>query len=95
MQITFTGRNIDVTSALKTYAEEKLEKVKNRNITKIHVSFHLENVEHIAEATAHLHGVDLHATAKSDDMYSAIDMMVDKLMGQITKHKEKQSDHHR
>lgn len=92
MQITYTGRNIDVTPALKTYTQEKLEKLKNRNITNIHVSFHLENVEQIAEATVHLHGTDLHATAKSGDMYSAIDMLVDKLLGQINKHKEKQSD---
>ena len=93
MQISFIGRNIDVTPALKTYTEEKMEKLKSRNITKMQVSFHIENVTQIAEATAHINGTALHATAESGDMYAAIDLLVDKLLAQITKHKEKQSDH--
>lgn len=95
MQISFTGRNIDVTDALKTFTEEKMDRLRNRNISKIHVTFHVENVTHIAEANVHLNGTDLHASAKADDMYSAIDMLADKLVGQINKHKEKDSNHHR
>lgn len=96
MQIHFTGRNIEVTPALKTFTEEKLDRLSHRNaISKINVSFHIENVTQIAEATIHLNGTDIHASAKADDMYAAIDMLVDKLSGQITKHKEKHSDHHR
>ncbi len=94
MQIHFTGRNIEVTPALKTFTEEKMTRLSHRNtLSKINVVFHVENVTHIAEATIHLNGSDIHASAKADDMYAAIDMLVDKLAGQITKHKEKHSDH--
>jgi putative sigma-54 modulation protein len=94
MQIHFTGRNMDVTPALKTFTEEKMERLLNRNtISTINVTFHVENVTHTAEATVRLNGSDLHASAKADDMYAAIDLLVDKLAGQITKHKEKHADH--
>ena len=95
MQLNFTGRNIEVTPALKTFTAEKMERVERRYSTIKHVDvvFHVENVTHIAEATAHLDGAEIHATAKSTDMYAAIDELVDKLLTQITKHKEKQKGH--
>ena len=91
MQLHFTGRNIDLTPALKTFAAEKFERVQRRDasITHVNVTFHVENVTHIAEANLHLDGAEIHASAKAEDMYSAIDELVDKLVSQITKHKEK------
>lgn len=92
MQLNFTGRNVDVTPALKTYSSEKFQRLERRDdgITHVNITFHLENVTHIAEATLHLRGTEIHATAKADDMYKAIDELIDKLVTQITKHKEKQ-----
>jgi putative sigma-54 modulation protein len=96
MQIHFTGRNIEITPALKTFTTEKMERLHSRhqNIASVNVTFHIENVTHIAEASVHLNHSDIHASAKADDMYAAIDMMVDKLISQITKHKEKTIDGH-
>jgi len=37
----------------------------------------------------------LYADSEEEDMYSAIDLLVDKLDRQIKKHKEKLTDHHR
>jgi len=97
MQINFTGRNIEITPALKAFTQEKMERLDNRhsNIANLNVTFHIEHMTHIAEANVHANGLDIHATAKSDDMYTAIDMLVDKLIAQITKHKEKLIDNHR
>jgi putative sigma-54 modulation protein len=96
MQIHFTGRNIDVTPAIKTFTEEKMAHLADRqNISKINVTLHVENVTHIAEATAHFSGTDLHASAKADNMYAAIEMLADKLTAQVNKHKEKLTDRHR
>lgn len=91
MQINFTGRNLEVTAALKTFTTEKIERLQRRfnNITQIHVTFHVEKLNQIAEATVSFNGTDIHATAKSEDMYNAIDALVDKLLGQLTKLKEK------
>jgi putative sigma-54 modulation protein len=94
MQLHFTGRNIEVTPALKTFTQEKMERVERRynTINKVNVVFHVEHLDHIAEANVNVDGTELHATAKAENMYSAIDMLVDKLLGQITKHKEKSAD---
>lgn len=91
MQLHFTGRNIELTPALKTFATEKFERIQRRDahITNVNITFHVEHVSHIAEANLHLDGAEIHASAKAEDMYSAIDALVDKLVIQITKHKEK------
>ncbi|EKD73708.1 MAG: Sigma-54 modulation protein [uncultured bacterium] len=96
MQLNFTGRNnLIVTPALKTYTQEKLQRLERRHtqVQKINIVFHVENVTHIAEATAHIDGAEIHAAAKATDMYVAIDELVDKLIGQVTKYKEKLSAH--
>lgn len=96
MQIQFTGRHIEVTAALRSYTEEKMQRLLQRDsqINQLDVTFHLENVTHIAEATVHTpNGGKIHASAESNDMYAAIDLVADKLLAQITRHKDKQSDH--
>jgi putative sigma-54 modulation protein len=95
MNIHFTGRNIEVTPALKTFATEKLEKLQRRfdQISTIHVIFYLDHREHVTEATVHINGADIHALARSEDMYHAIEELANKLLTQVTKHKEKLTDH--
>lgn len=91
MQLAFTGRNVEVTPALKNYATEKFQKLERRHVqvSKAAVTFHIENVTHKAEATIHVNGHDFHASAEGSDMYAAIDELIDKLIAQVTKHKEK------
>lgn len=95
MQLNFTGRNLEVTPALKTFTQEKLQRVEKRynNISNVHVIFQIEKLAHIAEATVHLDNSEIHAKAEAEDMYTAVDKLVDKLLGQITKLKEKHADH--
>lgn len=95
MQLHFTGRNIEVTPALKTHTQEKLQRLQHRyeNISSVNVIFHVEKLDHIAEASMHIDGTDIHAKAESKDMYSAIDLLADKLVAQVTKIKEKHTDH--
>ena len=95
MQLHFTGRNVEITPALKKFTTEKFERLEKRldDTTIIHLVFHVEHVKHTAEATLHLHAAELHASADADDMYTAIDLLIDKLIAQINKHKEKHKDH--
>lgn len=95
MNIHYTGRNIEVTPALKTFTAEKMERLENRfkTLSDVHVTFRVEHLSQIAEATAHVGGAEIHASSTSEDMYNAIDDLVDKLHTQITKHKEKISGH--
>jgi len=59
----------------------------------IHVTFDVQKVRQIAKASVLLSGTELFASAESEDMYSSIDFLVDKLDRQIIKHKEKHQDH--
>ena len=96
MQLHFAGKNIEVTPALKEFTTEKFKALEKRysNITNVYVVFHIENVTHTAEATVHLNGAEIHASAKDSDMYKAIGILAEKLVNQITRHKEKETDHH-
>ncbi|MBX3709207.1 MAG: ribosome-associated translation inhibitor RaiA [Gammaproteobacteria bacterium] len=97
MQLQFVGKNIDVTPALKSFATEKMKLLEKRfpRITIVNVVFHIEHKTQIVEATIHVDGTEIHASAKEDDMYKAIDAIIDKLMGQMTKHKEKTIENYR
>lgn len=55
----------------------------------------MEKTRQRAEATVRITGNDVFAFAEDENMYAAIDSLVDKLDRQIKKHKEKLTDHHR
>lgn len=95
MTVQISG-NIEITPAIRSFTEEKLSHLNKRysHIGSIHITLHVENVTHTAEGTVHLDGTEIHATAKDDDMYKAIDALAEKLLGQVTKHKEKIIDSH-
>ena len=97
MQLNISGHHVEVTDALKSYVEEKLQKLERHydHITNTHVILTVEKLEQRAEATVHISGAEVFADANCDDMYAAIDKLTDKLDRQILKHKEKlQARHH-
>jgi putative sigma-54 modulation protein len=97
MQLNVTGHHIDMTPALQSYVESKLERLQRHydNMTNAHVILSVEKTRQKAEATISISGASLYADSENDDMYAAIDALVDKLDRQIKKHKEKLTDHHR
>lgn len=97
MQVTVTGRHFEVTDAIRTHVDHKLERLE-RHFDKVHdlqIILSVAKLDQHAEGTLHVNGSNLHAEATHSDMYSAIDALVDKLDRQIRKHKEKVTDHHR
>ena len=97
MQLTISGHQIDLTESMKTYISEKMQKIERHfdHLNSIDVVLHVEKIHHKAEATIIAKGVTLHAQADSDNMYSSIDTLTDKLDSQVRKHKEKTTDHHK
>ncbi|MDF1582869.1 MAG: ribosome-associated translation inhibitor RaiA [Methyloprofundus sp.] len=92
MQVSITGHHVEVTEAMKQHVEEKIGKLKrhfDNNVTDVHVILTVEKLEQKAEATVQISGATLFADDVQDNMYTAIDNMVDKLDRQIIKHKEK------
>ena len=97
MQINLTGHHLDITPALRTFVHEKFARLERHfdHITNIHVILTVEKERQRAEATIHVNQGNLFAEVKHDDMYAAIDGLIDKLDRQLIKHKEKLTSHHK
>ena len=95
MQLTISGHHVDVTPAIRQHVEGKLAPIQRHGdqITAIKVILIVERHLHKAEANLHVAGADLFASSESDDMYTAIDSLADKLDRQVIKHKEKHRGH--
>ncbi len=97
MNLHLTGHHLEVTPALRDYVQSKLARVSNHfdHVIDVKVTLSVEKLVQKAEVTLHVPGNDLHAECSNADMYSAIDLLADKLDRQVLKHKEKLSDHHK
>ena len=95
MQISLTGHHIDVTNALKNYVDNKFERLERHfdHVINVHVILSVEKLRQKAEATIHVNGANVFADAVHEDMYAAIDGLIDKLDRQVIKYKEKKSNH--
>jgi len=95
MQITITTRNLENTEALKRYAEEKIARLQKfvDQITSVHVVLSVEKHRQIAEVTLHVREHTIRGEESSADLYSAIDLVADKIERQILRYKEKVVDH--
>ncbi|MBA3987619.1 ribosome hibernation promoting factor [Aliidiomarina maris] len=95
MQINLTGHHVDITEALREYVDTKFAKLERHfdHITNVHVILNVEKLRQKAEATVHLSGAEVFATSEHEDMYAAIDGLIDKLDRQVVKHKEKLKRH--
>jgi len=97
MQINLTGHHVEITDSMRDYVNTKFDRLERHfdNVSNTHVILTVEKLRQKAEATVHITGHDVYADSVDEDMYAAIDSLVDKLDRQIKKHKEKAKDHHR
>lgn len=94
MKISIRGKNIDVTDALRQYIEKrisKFEKFFNENTEAI-VTISTEKFTHKIDVLLKVNGHLIQAEGKTEDLYSAVDQVVEKLEKQILKYKEKIQD---
>lgn len=98
MKIVITGRNVGVTDSMKAYAKEKVEKLRKYydRATMAHVTMDVEHDTHLVEMLFDIpRGGPFVAKAEAPDMYAACDLAEQKLAGQLRRHHERISDHHR
>ena len=95
MQVNLTGHHVDITDALRAYVDEKIAKLERHfeHVTNVHVILSVEKLNQKAEATVHIAGADVFADSVHEDMYAAIDGLIDKLDRQVLRHKEKVKSH--
>jgi putative sigma-54 modulation protein len=92
VKVSVTFRHTDPTGALKRYAEDKVQRIRKyfSRPVEAHVVLSVDSRERqIAEVSFHIQGTTIHCKEETIDLYSAIDLVMDKIERQIQKHKEK------
>ena len=95
MQVSLSGHHVEITDSMRNYVNEKVDRLDRHfdQALDIHIVLTVEKLRHKAEATLHVSGSNLHADDVQEDMYAAIDGLVDKLDRQGKRHKEKMKSH--
>ena len=101
MNLTISGHHLEVTPALREYVLNKLERVTRHFDQVVDVSVVLsvekqkeKNRRQKADVTLHVKGKDIFVETAHEDLYAAIDQLMDKLDRQVCRHKERTLDHH-
>ena len=91
MRFHIRGKNVEVTDALRQYAEKKISRLEKyfetKAVSDVYVAMSVNRSKHSVEVTIPVSGVTLRAEERSDDMYASIDLVIDKLERQIRKYK--------
>ncbi len=91
MQINLSGHHIEITDPLRDFVNSKFAKLERHfeQINNVQVTLTVAKLNQIAEAKLNVNGGEIFANSEHDDMYAAIDLLMDKLDRQLIKHKEK------
>ncbi|MCD6025753.1 MAG: raiA [Solimicrobium sp.] len=100
MNITISGHHIEVTPAIRAHVQSKLERIMRHfdQVIDITVTITVDKLKekqkrHKVDINLHVPGKDIHAENTAEDLYAAIDLLMDKLDRQVIKHKDKIQDH--
>jgi putative sigma-54 modulation protein len=95
MNLQIHGNHIEVTPALRDYVAGKLARIERHfdQVIDASVQLTVEKVRQRAEITLRLRGNNIHVESLEQDMYAAIDTLVDKLDRQVLRHKDRVKDH--
>jgi putative sigma-54 modulation protein len=89
MNYIFTGRNIDITKAIKEFTEKKIGKLEKffSPETEVHTKFEVNKNRQKAEVTIKHNGKTYRAKDEREDLYASIDKAADIIEGQLRKNK--------
>jgi putative sigma-54 modulation protein len=100
MNLLLSGQHVDVSPALRDYVEKKLERVIRHFDQIIDVAVILgveqpseKEKRQRAEVNLRVKGHVFHLDQYAEDLYAAIDLLIDKLDRQVVRHKDKVQDH--
>ena len=96
MKLVIQGKNIEITDAIRSHVEQKIEKATahfRTLINKVDVNLSVENnprtPKQSTEVTIFLNNTVVRAEESSENLYATIDMVTDKITRQLRKYKEK------
>ncbi len=101
MNLTISGHHLEVTPSLREYVLAKLDRVTRHfdQVVDVNVLLTVEKQKEKdrrqkAEVTLHVKGKDIFVETAHEDLYAAIDQLMDKLDRQVCRHKNRVQDHH-
>lgn len=101
MNLTISGHHLEVTPSLREYVLTKLDRVTRHfdQVVDVNVLLTVEKQKEKerrqkAEVTLHVKGRDIFVEHSAEDLYAAIDSLMDKLDRQVCRHKDRLQDHH-
>jgi putative sigma-54 modulation protein len=101
MNLKISGHHLEVTPALREYVRSKLERITRHfdQVVDVNVLLTVENLKEKerrqkAEVNLHVKGKDIFMEHSHEDLYAAVDQLMDKLDRQVCKHKDRIHDHH-
>jgi putative sigma-54 modulation protein len=92
VKVSVTFRHTEPTDALKRYAQEKVHRIDKyfSRPLEAHIVLSVDSKDlQVAEVELHTHGIMIHGKEETEDLYSAIDLVMDKIERQIIKQKGK------
>lgn len=102
MNLTISGHHLEITPAIRSHVENKLNRMKRKfdNVIDISVLLAVDNnsdkdKRQRAEIKLNMSGKTIHAESSAQDVYAAIDLLMDKLDRQVVEHKTKSKEHGR
>jgi ribosome-associated inhibitor A len=97
MNLTLTGRHLEITPYLKAHVDEKIKKLDhfNSHIIKAEIVLLKEGARDVAEGKVHLSHTVIAAKGQGKDMYIAVNDVIDKLVAQLLRQQGKFQDRKR
>ena len=95
MEVSISGRHVDVTDAMRDHARDRVRKMErySPHLTSLSVTLGIEGDRHTAEVIAHVRRKgDVVARSETHDMYQAIDQAAEKLEKQLLRIEQKAKD---
>lgn len=101
MQLIVTGKNVHVSSSLKSYTEKKIGRLDHYlpTLTDAHVVFtkektKKENQTHLVQVTLRSNGSIIRGEQRADEFSGAVDAVIEKLHKEIDRWKGRRSHNH-
>ena len=91
MQVEYTGRQVEITLAIKEFTENHLRKIRKilGEAIDVHVILTVEKYRHVAEINLKSRSFNFNGLEETHDMYSSINAVLEKIERQALKHKGK------
>lgn len=100
MNLTISGHHLELTPAIREHVQSKLDRIRRHfdHVIDVAVILSVDKLpekekRQKAEITLRVRGKDIHCESISQDIYAAVDMLIDKLDRQVLKYKTQMQDH--